>query len=183
MRIISGSKKSIYIKAPNNLPSNVRPTTGKVKESLFNIILNKYDFKNLKVLDLFSGTGNISYEFASRGCLEVISIDNNYNCIRFINKMSSQLELNITTKKIDYKSYLKKNKKKFDIIFADPPYNFLIKQYYEIIELIKTNEILIDEGELIIEHSSKIKLTEKIKSIDERKYGSSVLSFIKKASL
>ena len=183
MRIISGTKKSLYVKAPNNLPDSVRPTTGKVKESLFNIISNKYDFKQLKVLDLFSGTGNISYEFASRGCLDVLSIDSNYRCIRFINKTSLKLELNITTKKIDYKSYLKKSKKKFDLIFADPPYDFTIKQYLEMIELINVNENLSDTGELVIEHSSNIKLSDYFKNIDERKYGSSVLSFIKKASL
>ena len=183
MRIISGTKKSLFIKAPNNLPSSARPTTGKVKESLFNIISNKYDFKQLKVLDLFAGTGNISYEFASRGCLDVLSIDNNFRCIKFINKTSSELELNINTKKIDYKSYLKQSIKQFELIFADPPYDFSIKQYLEITELVKANEILSDIGELIIEHSSNIKLSEKFKNIDERKYGSSVLSFIKKASL
>ena len=181
MRIISGIKKSIIIKAPKNLP--VRPTTDKVKESLFNIILNKFNFNEISVLDLFSGTGNISYEFASRGCPNLLSIDNNHNCIKFINKTASELELNINTKKIDYKVFLKKNKKKFDIIFADPPYDFTIRQYLEISELIKENEILSDIGELIIEHSSNINLTDNFKNIDERKYGSSVLSFIKKASL
>ena len=86
MRIISGSKKSILIKAPKKLP--VRPTTDKVKESLFNIISNKFDIAELIVLDLFSGTGNISYEFSSRGCKEVLSVDNNINC--FISKMQIQ---------------------------------------------------------------------------------------------
>ena len=181
MRIISGIKKSIIIKAPKNLP--VRPTTDKVKESLFNIILNKFNLNQISVLDLFSGTGNVSYEFASRGCPNLLSIDNNHNCIKFINKTASKLELNIKTKKIDYKVFLKKNKKKFDIIFADPPYDFTIRQYLEITELIKENEILSDIGELIIEHSSNINLSDNFKNIDERKYGSSVLSFIKKASL
>ena len=64
MRIISGSKKSFIVRAPKNLP--VRPTTDKLKESLFNIIQNKYEFSSLKVLDIFAGTGNISYEFGSR---------------------------------------------------------------------------------------------------------------------
>ena len=182
MRIISGIKKSIIIKAPKNLPVSVRPTTDKVKESLFNIILNKFNFNEISVLDLFSGTGNVSYEFASRGCPNLLSIDNNHKCIKFINKTASELELNIKTKKIDYKVFLKKNKKKFDIIFADPPYDFTIRQYLEITELIKENEILSDLGELIIEHSSNINLSDNFKNIDERKYGSSVLSFIKKAS-
>jgi|TARA_Y100000389_G_C17368546_1_gene467702 16S rRNA (guanine966-N2)-methyltransferase len=181
MRIISGTKKSISIRAPKNLP--VRPTTDKVKESLFNIISNKFNYDELIVLDLFSGTGNISYEFASRGCSEILSIDNNNDCIKFINKTSSILELNIQTKKIDYEIFLKNQKKSFDIIFADPPYNFSIKQYIELIDLIKKNEILRNEGEIIIEHSSNITLKEYNKNIEERKYGSSILSIIKKASL
>ena len=183
MRIISGTKKSIYIRAPKNLPDSARPTTGKVKESLFNILSNKYDFKRIKVLDLFSGTGNISYEFASRGCHGVTSIDNNHNCIKFIKETSMNFEFNIEIKKIDYKVYLKNNRKKFDIIFADPPYNFSYKQYTEMINQIKENDILNNDGEIIIEHSSNISLFAYNDKIEERKYGSSVLTIIKKASL
>ena len=138
---------------------------------------------NLKIIFPFNPFLTFSYEFISRGCTDLLSIDNNQKCIRFINKTASELEFNINTKKIDYKVFLKNNKKKFDIIFADPPYDFSIKQYLEITELIKTNEILSDTGELIIEHRSNIKISENFKNIDERKYGSSVLSFIKKASL
>jgi len=181
MRIISGTKKSISIRAPKNLP--VRPTTDKVKESLFNIISNKFDIPGLTVLDLFSGTGNISYEFASRGCSEIVSIDNNHNCIRFINKTALNFDFNIQTKKIDYKVYLKNTKIKFDIIFADPPYNFSNKQYIEMVNQIKEFDILNNDGEIIIEHSSNISLFNSNKKIEERKYGSSVLTIIKKASL
>ena len=181
MRIISGIKKSIIIKAPKNLP--VRPTTDKVKESLFNIILNKFNFNEISVLDLFSGTGNISYEFASRGCSQVVSVDNNHNCIRFINKTALNFEFDIQTKKIDYKVYLKNTKRKFDIIFADPPYNFSNKQYIEMVNQIKEFDILNNDGEIIIEHSSNISLFNSNEKIEERKYGSSVLTIIKKASL
>ena len=121
MRIISGNKKSIVINAPKNLP--VRPTTDKVKESLFNIIQNKFELKECRVLDVFSGTGNISYEFASRGCNDILSVDNNFNCIRFINKTAKELGFKVRTKKIDYLSFLKNNNEKFNIIFADPPYD------------------------------------------------------------
>ena len=100
MRIISGNKKSIIINAPKNLP--VRPTTDKVKESLFNIIQNKFELNECRVLDVFSGTGNISYEFASRGCNDILSIDNSYKCIRFIKKTAEKLEIKVRTKKIDY---------------------------------------------------------------------------------
>ena len=181
MRIISGTKKSIFIRAPKNLP--VRPTTDKVKESLFNIISNKFDIPGLTVLDLFSGTGNISYEFASRGCSEIVSIDNNHNCIRFINKTALNFDFNIQTKKIDYKVYLKNTNRKFDIIFADPPYNFSNKQYIAMVIQIKEFDILNNDGEIIIEHSSNISLFDSNEKTEERKYGSSVLTIIKKASL
>lgn len=181
MRIISGSKKSILIKAPKNLP--VRPTTDKVKESLFNIISNRYDYKNCAVLDVFSGTGNLSFEFSSRGCLEIDSIDNNQNCINFINKKSKELNFNINSVKIDYRLYLKKNTKKYDILFADPPYSFNHHEYLEFIKLVKENESLKEEGVLIIEHRSNISINETNEEYEVRNYGSSSLTFIKKASL
>ena len=181
MRIISGNKKSIVINAPKNLP--VRPTTDKVKESLFNIIQNKFEIDDCRVLDVFSGTGNISYEFASRGCNDILSVDNNFNCIRFINKTAKELEIKIRTKKIDYLSFLKNNNEKFNIIFADPPYRFLLKDYLEMIDIVRKNEILKESGELIIEHRSNISFIDNVKEVDERNYGSSSLSFFKKASL
>jgi 16S rRNA (guanine966-N2)-methyltransferase len=181
MRIISGNKKSIVINAPKNLP--VRPTTDKVKESLFNIIQNKFEFNECRILDIFSGTGNISYEFASRGCNDILSVDNNFNCIRFINKTAKELEIKIRTKKIDYLSFLKNNNEKFNIIFADPPYRFLLKDYLEMIDIVRKNEVLKESGELIIEHRSNISFIDKVKEVDERNYGSSSLSFFKKASL
>ena len=181
MRIISGIKKSIVINAPKNLP--VRPTTDKVKESLFNIIQNKFDLEDCKVLDIFSGTGNISYEFGSRGCNDILSVDNNFNCIKFINNTAKKLEIKIRTKKIDYLSFLKNNKEKFNIIFADPPYRFLLKDYLEIIDIVKKNEMLEEGGELIIEHRSNISFFDNDIEVDERNYGSSSLSFFKKASL
>ena len=181
MRIISGNKKSIVINAPKNLP--VRPTTDKVKESLFNIIQNKFELNYCSVLDIFSGTGNISYEFASRGCNDILSVDNNFNCIRFIKKTAKELEIKIRIKKIDYLLFLKNNNEKFNIIFADPPYRFLLKDYLEMIDIVRKNEILKESGELIIEHRSNISFIDNVKEVDERNYGSSSLSFFKKASL
>ena len=87
MKIISGSKKSYIISAPKNLP--VRPTSGLVKESLFNILSNYFNFNKVKVLDLFAGTGNISYEFASRGCENIDSIDINSAVSAFTNLSSA----------------------------------------------------------------------------------------------
>ena len=89
MRIISGKNKGKKISIPKNLP--VRPTTDQSKEAIFNIINNIYYFDELNVLDLFSGSGNISYEFASRGVKNIKCVDNNSNCVRFIKKISDEL--------------------------------------------------------------------------------------------
>ena len=181
MRIISGSKKSLSIRAPKDLPS--RPTTDKVKESLFNIIINRFNIDEIRVLDLFAGTGNISFEFASRGTKKIISVDNNLKCIKFIKETSAKHGFNIITKRKNYIDFLIKNDENFDIIFADPPYLFSKAQYFELLNIIRQRDILLDNGQIIIEHSSNVSLAEKNNNIEERKYGSSILSFIKKASL
>ena len=181
MRIISGTKKSILIRAPKDLPS--RPTTDKVKESLFNILSNKFKLDELKVLDLFAGTGNISYEFSSRGCKKIFSVDNNFKCIKFIRDTALKHGFGIVTRKNNSKDFLLNTNENFDIIFLDPPYNFSMDQYLDLINVIKQRNLLFENGEIIIEHSSNISLIEKNNKIDERKYGSSILSFIKKASL
>ena len=181
MRIISGNKKSFIVTAPKNI--NARPTTDKVKESLFNIIQNKYEFSSLKVLDIFAGTGNISYEFGSRGCSDILCVDNNIKCVKFIDKTAKNLNIKLRTKKIDYLSFLNHNNEKFDIVFADPPYSFSLDNYLNIIDLIKKNEILKAEGQLIIEHRSNISFINKSPGVEERNYGSNSLSFFKKASL
>ena len=181
MRIISGSKKSLSIRAPKDIPS--RPTTDKVKESRFNIIINRFNIDEVRVLDLFAGTGNISFEFASRGTKKIISVDNNLKCIKFIKETSAKHGFNIITKRKNYIDFLIKNDENFDIIFAAPPYLFSEYQYFELLSIIKQKNLLSDDGEIIIEHSSNISLVEKNNNIEERKYGSSILSFIKKASL
>ena len=88
MRIVSGKFKGKRITAPRKLP--VRPTTDFAKEALFNILNNRYDFDELAVLDLFAGTGNISFEFASRGTPEIRSVDAHYECVKFIQKTAQE---------------------------------------------------------------------------------------------
>jgi len=93
LRIISGYLKSRRINAPKNLP--VRPTTDRAKESLFNILNNLLSFEEIKVLDLFAGTGSITYEFASRGCDDITSIEYNNKCYGFIKSTLQQLDINV----------------------------------------------------------------------------------------
>ncbi|SEE45173.1 16S rRNA (guanine(966)-N(2))-methyltransferase RsmD [Tenacibaculum sp. MAR_2010_89] len=175
MRIISGKHKSKRISAPKNLP--VRPTTDMAKESLFNILNNLYYFDSISVIDLFSGTGNISYEFASRGTEEIYAIDAHFNCIKFINQTSKDLDLNINTFKSDVYKFLEKTPLKADVIFADPPYDFKEEEFLKIADTIFDRNILKEEGLLIIEHSKHTTLSNHPCFSYEKRYGGNVFSF------
>ena len=118
MRIISGQYKGRRLTAPKNLP--VRPTTDMAKEALFNILNNQYYFDEISVLDLFAGTGNISYEFASRGTNNITCVDQNYGCIKYINETAESFEMPISTIKSDVFSFLENHKQPYTIVFADP---------------------------------------------------------------
>ena len=175
MRIISGKYKSKRISAPKNLP--VRPTTDMAKESLFNILNNLYYFENISVIDLFAGTGNISYEFASRGTETIYAVDANYGCIKFINQTSKELDLNINTYKSDVYKFLEKTPLKSDVVFADPPYDFEASQFLKIADLVFEKKLLNEDGILIIEHSKHTDLTEHPKHSYDKRYGGNVFSF------
>ena len=155
MRIISGSYKNRKI---NFTGLKVRPTTDFAKESLFNLLNNYYDFNSTTILDLFAGTGNISYEFASRGSTDITSVDHNKASILFINKIKEKLAINVLqTVRMPVVKFLKKNTRQYDIIFADPPFSWHQEQYNCIVDLILNNQILENRGSLVIEHSKFIK--------------------------
>jgi 16S rRNA (guanine(966)-N(2))-methyltransferase RsmD len=175
MRIISGTHKGKRLIAPKKLP--VRPTTDMSKEALFNILNNNFQFSQLSVLDLFSGTGNIAYEFASRGSKEITAVDANYDCVKFIKKTAQELDLNITTIKSDVFKFLEKAYVKADIIFADPPYDFDKEKFFKIPELVFEKKLLNQNGQLIIEHSKHTNLSDFPNFIEGRRYGGSVFSF------
>jgi len=175
MRIISGKLKARRLRAPKNLP--VRPTTDMAKEALFNILNNQYYFDNITVIDLFSGTGNISYEFASRGTKTIYAIDANFNCIKYINSTAKELELDIITYKSDVYKFLEKTPLQADIIFADPPYDFELEKFLEIIETIFAKKMLNEEGVLIIEHSKHTDLSTHEKHKYDKRYGGNIFSF------
>tara|TARA_B100000287_G_C20474406_1_gene718526 strand:- start:110 stop:646 length:537 start_codon:yes stop_codon:yes gene_type:complete len=177
MRIISGVYKNRKI---NFKKLNARPTTDFAKESLFNVLNNNYVFDNIHVLDLFSGTGNISYEFCSRGVKKITAVDNNRKCIDFIKKI--KLSLNLTMLDIVFSNtmqYLKRNKEYYDIIFADPPYNYTQIEYEKIIELIINNKLIKENGTLIMEHSKFINFATHDNIFETKKYGSVNFSFFK----
>ena len=178
MRIISGKYKGKRLVAPKKLP--VRPTTDFAKEALFNILNNLYFFDAVSVLDLFAGTGNISYEFASRGALEVTAVDAHYGCVSFIKSTAKALDFPITTIKSDVYHYLNKVSIHQDIIFADPPYDFQESAFTDLATLAlekATNENVL----VIIEHSKHTTvLQEHPYFMYDKKYGGSVFSFLGK---
>ena len=175
MRIISGKYKGRRITTPKNLP--VRPTTDMSKEALFNVLNNHFNFSELKVLDLFSGTGNISYEFGSRGSESITAIDGDMGCVNFIKKTAKEFDLNITAIKSDVFKFLEKHKGTYDIIFADPPYGIEQKEFEKLILLVFENELLNEEGMLIVEHSKHTKLDHMMHFSFQKNYGGSVFSF------
>ena len=178
MRIISGKHKGRQFNAPKKLP--VRPTTDKAKEGLFNVLQHEYDFQELRILDLFAGTGNISYEFLSRGVAEITAVDSYAGCVKYIQQMANLLGgENITTHKSDVFKFLSGNTMgNYHLIFADPPYDFSSAKLQEMIALI-FEKFLLDSaiGMLIIEHSNKISLQDHPKFYKEKVYENSIFSF------
>lgn len=174
MRIIGGSLKGLRLNPPKNLP--VRPTTDLAKEALFNILQNKIDFENIRVLDLFSGTGNISVEFASRGAAQVVAVDRSIHCVNYLKDISRQHGLtNIKIFKEDVFKYLQFENERYELIFADPPYD--LNKIPEIPKIIFDKKLLLPGGSLIIEHQSMQNLSNYPAFAEQRKYGHSSFSF------
>ncbi|MDE3253766.1 MAG: RsmD family RNA methyltransferase, partial [Bacteroidota bacterium] len=122
MRIISGKWGGRRINPPTNMP-HTRPTTDIAKEGLFNILQNRMDFQDAKTLDLFGGTGCISYELASRGAADLTLIEKDPAMYAFIKKNMDMLgAANAKVMKLDVFTFLKTCTDRFDFIFAGPPY-------------------------------------------------------------
>jgi 16S rRNA (guanine(966)-N(2))-methyltransferase RsmD len=180
LRIIAGTLKARRFSVPKNFPS--RPTTDFAKEGIFNVLEHQMDISDLKILDLCAGTGNISFEFISRDAAHVTAVDINSNCLSFIRK--NAIEFNITpqleTIKSDILQYLKKTDEKFDLIFADPPYEYKFQD--EIANLVFEHNLLTEDGLLIIEHGKHTKL-EEVPHFDlKRTFGNVHFSFFRKES-
>ena len=176
MRIIQGKYKNRRFFIPKNL--KIRPTTDRAKESLFNILTNMYNFKKIKVLDLFSGSGNISYEFCSRGSI-VTCVEMNKKCIQYIFKTSEAFGMNNIIHQKDTFRFLKTCKEKYNVIFADPPFNFSEDLYSKLIKLIFDKKLITSDGIIIIEHSSFLNFNEHNNFLKSKKYGDINFSFLK----
>ncbi|MCG8582421.1 MAG: RsmD family RNA methyltransferase [Bacteroidales bacterium] len=175
MRIISGSLKGRRFSPPKSF--SARPTTDIARESLFNVLNNRIDFEELSVLDLFGGTGSISYEFASRGCEEITTVELNFKHFSFIKSMVKEFDLDqvINVIKADVFKFLKKCSFKYDLVFADPPFD--LKEFETIPDRFFQNSLLKDEGVFILEHSDKMNFEDHPNFSEVKKYGKVHFSF------
>jgi 16S rRNA (guanine966-N2)-methyltransferase len=174
MRIISGTFRGRKFQLPKNLKA--RPTTDFAKENLFNILANRIDFEEIRVLDLFSGTGSISFEFLSRGAIAVTCVENYSPHAQFIKEVSTKLQTNnLTVITGDAYKFIEHATGKFDLIFADAPY--ADERLSSIPERVLKAELLAEDGLLIVEHSKTTNFSNHPDFFEIRVYGSVNFSF------
>lgn len=178
MRIIAGTHRSRTITPPQHFKA--RPTTDFAKENLFNVLSNRYDFDGISVLDLFSGTGSISFEAASRGASRVVSVEMNPLHQRFIAATARELGFEtILPIRTNVLIYLKSSvTEKFDIIFADPPYDMPGGDL--IPDLVMGKDILNEDGLFVFEHSGAVDFSSHPNFELNKRYGSVNFSFFTK---
>jgi len=177
VRIISGKYKGKQIKPPPGF--RARPTTDFAKEALFNILENHLDIDDLSILDLFAGTGSITYEFASRDAKRITTVEADTGAYRFIRKMSEQMEMfQVNPVRSDAMKVIKKPWETYDLVFADPPFDY---EHLEKLPGMILDSILLEKGGwLILEHPSKLKFQHIPALFDHRNYGSVNFSFFRK---
>jgi 16S rRNA (guanine(966)-N(2))-methyltransferase RsmD len=174
MRIISGIYRGRQLRPPGSLP--VRPTTDYAKEGLFNVLNNLVDYESLKVLDLFTGTGSIAFEFLSRGAAEVVAVDANQRCVDFIKKSASDFGAsNLKAVRSNSFVFIKHAYTCFDMIFADPPYD--LEGIDRLPDLIIESGLFTTGTMLILEHSARNNFAEHERFQQHRCYGSVNFTF------
>ncbi|CAL1517333.1 RsmD family RNA methyltransferase [Chitinophaga sp. MM2321] len=182
MRIIGGESGGRKIQPPAKMP-NTRPTTDIAKGGLFNIIENNLDIPSLKALDIFGGTGSITYELASRGATNLTIVEKDPAMAEFISKTAKLLDIStLKIVKMDVFKYLQQCTEKFDFIFADPPYG--MDTLHQLPGIIFTQQLLNPEGWLVLEHTRQHDFREASYFRSERSYGGTVFTiFINREEL
>ena len=176
MRIIGGDLKGKSIMPPAGYAA--RPTTDFAKEGLFNTLVNEIDFEEMAMLDLFSGTGSISYEAASRGCRDIVSVEMNPANARFIKQTVAALGIKgMQVVHHNVFDFLSICTKKFDFVFADPPY--AIDNLEGIPDKVFAADILNDGAIFVLEHPGTCSFKEHPRFVKEKKYGNVHFSYFK----
>jgi len=176
LRITGGQNRGHTIPVPPK--SRIRPTTDKAREALFNILANHFNFEDINALDLFAGTGIISFELFSRGCRNITSVELYRQQVTWLIKTIQKLNINeITIHNADAFRFIKKTDNHYNLAFADPPYNF--ERTTQLPGLIFENNILKDNGLFVLEHSKQFSFNENPYFIDLKIYGAVHFSFFK----
>jgi 16S rRNA (guanine966-N2)-methyltransferase len=178
MRIISGALGGRRIQPPGKMP-NTRPTTDIAKEGLFNIIQHNLDLENARTLDLFGGTGSISYELASRGAGELTVIEKDPVMFEFIKKTSHELNIqNVKVIRMDVFKFLSACQEQFDFIFAGPPY--ALPTIDELPKCIAEKNLLAMKGWFVLEHTPRNSYEGYPLFVTQRNYGTTIFSIFVK---
>ena len=180
MRIIGGELGGRKINPPGKMPYT-RPTTDIAKEGLFNIIGNNLDVTTLHTLDLFGGTGSISYELASRGAAACTIVEKDTAMYEFIKKTSAALQLeNFTVVKMDVFKFINQCTEKFNFIFAGPPY--ALGTIDDLPKLIVEKQLLQPGGWFVLEHTPRNSYEKYPLFVTSSNYGTTIFSiFVNKA--
>jgi 16S rRNA (guanine966-N2)-methyltransferase len=177
MRIVSGNFRGRRFQLPNNLKA--RPTTDFAKENLFNILNNRLDFEELKVLDLFAGTGSIGFEFLSRDAASVTFVEQYAPHVQFIRDVAQKLKVsNFSVIAGDVYRFIKTSPARFDLIFADAPYSD--PKMDSIPDRIFGSLLLAENGLLIVEHGKTTDFSQHPLFFEQRVYGSVHFSFFER---
>lgn len=180
MRIIGGKFKGHHFNPPDNIPT--RPTTDIAKEALFNTLNNYFDFESAKFLDLFGGTGSISYEMSSRGCCDITCVEIFPRCVQFIGETVKKLGLaNFKLHKQDVFQFLENDNGTYDIIFAGPPYP--LKTIPQLPEKIFEKNLLRGAGWFVLEHNPDHQFDMHRHFILKKKYGTTIFSIFSKEKI
>ncbi len=175
MRIISGALGGRRISPPANMP-HTRPTTDIAREGLFNILQNRMDLDGIETLDLFSGTGSISYELASRGAQKLTLVEKDPAMYTFIKKNMDMLKVaNCTLLKMEVFSFLHTCTQTFDFIFAGPPY--ALGTIDKLPEIIVAKKMINKGGYFVLEHTPRNTYEKFIGYKFQRNYGTTIFSF------
>ena len=175
MRVISGSARGVRLLTQDGL--NTRPTADRVKEGVFSAL--QFDLPGRHVLDLFAGTGNISYEFASRGAESVRAVDRDLGCVKYIGATADLLGFSEVIRVIpcDVFRFLARPQEPCDVVFADPPYDLPPQQYRALVEAVFSCGLLAEEGILVVEHPKGVDLADMEGFTQMRRYGTVHFSF------